>query len=446
MSTSPLAFRWILKLALLSELGLLTVLAARVRADEWNDYRGPDGQGHSTAVDLPEEWSETKNVAWKTPLPGRGWSTPVVGEKMIWATAAIEEQLSKEEQEKRLEGVPNSGLLAMSGRLELLALGVDRKTGELVHKVSLAVIEKPYAVHGMNSYASPSPVLVNGKVFCSFGSHGTFAIDADSGKKLWENHDLKINHENGPGSTPVACFDLIIIHCDGSDYQYIAALKQADGTLAWKVERSGKLSEQIQEKKAYGTPLVTQVGGLDILLSPAADWVYAYNPADGRELWKLNYEVLGYSIVPRPVVGSGMMFMCTSFNTSDLLGVQFDEKSAKIVWRRARKGSKIPSPLLVGDYLYVTGDDGVFDCIQPLTGDVVWTKRVGGEHCSSPIYADGKIYFCSRDGVTTVIKPGPKFEQVAKNTLDGSFMASPIAVDKEFYLRTDKAIYRIEKR
>ena len=413
-------------------------------ADEWRDYRGPTGQGHAQAHDLPLNWSETQNVTWKTPLPGRGWSTPVVGKEMIWLTTAIEEMLTKEEQEKRLAGLPNSSLLTTSGRLELLALGLDRASGKLVHKVSLATLDTPYALHSKNSYASPSPLLESGRVICSFGSHGTFAVDAATGEKLWENRELKINHENGAGSTPVAYKDLCILHFDGSDQQFIAALRQADGRIAWKTTRSGKLSDQIQEKKAYGTPLVTKVDGRDLLLSPAADWLYAYDPATGKELWKLNYEVLGYSIVPRPVVGNGMVYMCTSFNASDILAIRFDAGKGEIAWRRDRKGSQIPSPLLVGDRLYNAADDGVIECLDALTGKLIWTKRVGGERCSSPLWADGRIYFCNREGVTTVISPADTFEKLAENQLDGSFMASPVAVDKELYLRTDKALYRIE--
>jgi outer membrane protein assembly factor BamB len=241
--------------------------------------------------------------------------------------------------------------------------------------------------------------------------------------------------------------DKLIVHCDGRDVQYVVALDAATGKVAWKTERSGELRADTQLKKAYGTPLVIERDGRDVLVSPAADWIYAYDAATGAELWRLSYGVLGFSIVPRPVTAHGLVFMSTSFMQPELLAVRLPETGTApaIAWREKKGAPNMSSPLVVGDELYVVSDKGVATCLDARSGRPVWTERLGGNFSSSPLLADGRIYVGNRDGDTFVIRPGTTFELLATNRLDGQIFATPAALGRALYLRTDKALYRLEK-
>jgi sugar lactone lactonase YvrE/enterochelin esterase-like enzyme len=424
-------------------------LPAPAAAQEWPQWRGPGAQGHATtARDLPVTWSESENVAWKTPLPGRGWSSPVISASQIWMTTAIETEISEEEKKKRLEGVAAGQPLNVSGPVSLHAICVDRGTGRLLHDLELIVVKDPQPIHTLNSYASPTPVLEGGRLYCHFGDFGTACVDTAAAKVVWARRDQRLNHENGPGSTPVLWKDRLIFHCDGSDRQSIVALDAATGAVAWQTDRSGELRADPQLKKAYGTPLVLSLGGRDVVVSPAADWLYGYDPATGKELWKMGYGGLGFSIVPRPVVAHGLLFLSTSFMQAETLAVRLGDGATapEIVWRERKGAPSMPSPLVVDDDLYLVTDKGVATCLDARTGAVVWSERLGGNFSSSPLHADGRIYVGNRDGKTFVIKPGRTFTLEATNQLDGQIMATPAAIDTAIYLRTDKAVYRIEKR
>ncbi|HTN75406.1 MAG TPA: PQQ-binding-like beta-propeller repeat protein, partial [Pirellulaceae bacterium] len=415
------------------------------QAAEWPQFRGPDGQGHSAAKQIPLEWSETKNVAWKTELPGKGWSSPVIAGEQIWMTYAIETPLTEEQKKDKLKGNTGNQPLQLAGSVSMHAVCVDRATGKLLHDVEVLVETNPQWVHALNSFASPTPVIADGKLFCYFGSHGTACLDMATQKVLWTNRELVIVHENGPGSSPVLWKNRLIVHCDGSDVQYIAALDTETGKLAWKTPRSGEMRSDPQLKKAYGTPILVPVNGQEVVVSPASDWLYGYDPETGRELWKVNYGVLGFSIVPRPVAGNGLVYMSTTFMQSELLAVKLDGSSAnpEIAWRYKKGVPQMPSPLLVGDELYMVSDKGVGTCLDAKTGELLWSERLGGNFCSSPLFVDGRIYVSNREGATFVIKPGRKFELLATNQLDGQIMASPAVVDGALFIRTEKALYRI---
>ncbi|QDU27144.1 outer membrane biogenesis protein BamB [Anatilimnocola aggregata] len=421
---------------------LIPAFVQAADSPEWPQFRGPAGQGHAAARDLPTSWSEQENVAWKCPLPGKGWSSPVIAGNEIWLTTAIDSPLSEAEKAERLKGTTNSQPLLVSGKLSLRALGVDRSSGKLLHDIELLVEPSPQGTHATNSFASPTPVIEAGKLYCHFGAYGTACLDTVSRQVLWTNRDLVVQHENGPGSSPVIWGDLLIFHCDGSDLQYIAALDKRTGKLAWKTDRTGAMNSNPQLKKSYGTPLVAEVAGQPLLLSPASDWLYAYDPA-GREVWKLPYEKLGFSLAPRPVVGHGMAFLCTSFMQSELLAVTLDKEKPQIAWRYGRQVPQVPSPLLVGDEIYLVSDKGIATCLDALSGKVHWAERIPGNYSSSPLLAAGHIYCSNREGETTVLAPGKEFRVVGTGKLDGQIMASPAAIENSIYLRTDKALYRI---
>jgi outer membrane protein assembly factor BamB len=335
--------------------------------------------------------------------------------------------------------------------VSLHAVCVSRETGKILHDIEVPTQQDPQWVHRLNSYASPTPILDGGRLYCHFGDYGTVCVDTETPEVVWTNRDHRIMHENGPGSTPVLHGNHLIFHCDGSDVQYIAALDKSTGKTAWKTERTGKMNNNPQLKKAYATPLIVEIDGKPQVVSPAADWLYSYDPQTGRELWKINYGVLGFSNVPRPVTGHGMVYICTSFMRSELLAIRVDgkgeTKEPHIAWRFTRGAPQMPSPLLVGDELYMIADQGgLFTCLDAKTGDVHYRERLDGSHSSSPMFADGRIYIGSREGVTAVLEPGKTFKLLAENKLDGTIMASPAAVESAIYIRTDKALYRIEEK
>jgi len=426
---------------------LIHTAAFAAEPPAWPQWRGPAGDGHApSARDLPVHWSETENITWKTPLPGRGWSSPVIGGPRIWLTTAIETPLSETQRQRRLAGVRNAGSRTLSGPVQFHAICLDRDTGRILHDVMLCRVDDPQPIHKLNSYASPSPVLAGGRLYCSFGDFGTAAVDATTGQLLWTNRLLRLDHVNGPGSTPLLYNDLLIVACDGSDVQFIAALECGTGKLRWKTARSGKLRDDPDLKKAYGTPLIITQGGRDLLVSPAADWLYGYDPATGKELWKLAYGDLGFSVVPKPVTAGDLLFMSTSFNQPQILAVKLKgPDTPQILWRERRAAPRMPSMLVVGSELYVVNDAGIATCLETASGKKVWTGRLGGNFSSSPLYADGRIYAGNREGETFVFRPGRAFTLEATNQLDGSIMASPVAVGRSIYLRTDAAIYCIEK-
>lgn len=433
---------------------LLTLLAGPMlitafAGDPWPEFRGPSYQGHAAPQNLPTTWSESKNIAWKTAIPGTGWSSPVIEGGQIWLTTSFHTELTGSKREARIKGVPNAKSLNAVDDLKLHAVCVDQKTGSIIHNIAVLSPENPPPIHSLNSHASPTPAIEKGRLYCHFGTHGTVCVDTKSGNILWKNTDLPVAHYVGPGSSIVIWKDTVIFHADGADVQYIVALNKHTGKIVWKTDRSGKLNTNPDFKKAYGTPLVTRIHGRDQLVSPAADWIYAYDPLTGKELWKVNYETLGFSIVPRPVAGHGMIYFSTSFSPAEIIAIR--HKNAKgdckptIAWRYKKGAPSQPSPILVGNELYIVNDrSGIATCLDAVTGEQIWKKRLGGNFSASPTYSEGRLYFSNREGVTTVLQAGRTATQVAKNTLNGKHMASFAAAEGAFFIRTDTALYRVE--
>ncbi len=415
--------------------------------EEWPQWRGPGGQGHAPAAfDLPIRWSALENVSWHTAIPGRGYSSPVISGSQIWLTTALEREASEEQAKSRLEENTGNQPLTLLSHVSLRAICLDRDTGQVLRNIELFSVENPQWVHKVNSYASPTPVLHQGRLYCHFGSLGSACVEVGSGRVLWKNQDLVVNHENGPGSTPVVSGGMMIFHMDGSDRQFVVALDTESGKVVWKTDRSGEMDERPQQKKSYGTPLLVQVGGRPQLISPAADWVYAYDPVTGRELWKFQYGELGFSNVSRPVVGQGMLFLPTGFGRSYMLGLELDgEGVPKEVWRHKKGTPRTPSPILVGGQLYYISDNGILSCLQAGSGEVLWRERLDGNYSASPLFAGGHLYFCSQEGRVQVVAPGRGYHLVADNDMGSGIMASPAAVGKAIYLRTADGLRRIEK-
>ena len=413
---------------------------------DWLEFRGPGGTGMSDAHDLPTTITEA-STKWRTELPGRGWSSPVVSGNDIWMTTAIEQIASKEETAARLKTAPIPGL-EVREEVRLQALCVDRDSGKLRHQIDLFSVNQPPLIHKLNSFASPTPVIDGDFVYCSFGAMGTAAIRRDNGKVVWRNTEVKLEHETGPGSSPIVFDDLLIVHCDGTDKQFVTALQKNDGRIAWQQTRSGEMHPQGMMKKAFATPSLLATPDGPQLISPAANWIYGYNPKTGAELWKVYYGELGFSNAPRPLIGNGMIYICTGFNRSTLLALNCEGKSklseADIAWRYKKQVPAMPTPILVDKLLFMVSDAGVATCLDALTGEEHWQERLGGEFSSSPILADGRLYFGNRSGKIFVIAPTAEYELLGNGQLDSAIMATPLALDNHLIIRTRDSLYRLE--
>ncbi len=423
------------------------VLAARPASEDWPQFRGPRGDGRSQAVGLPLVWSETQNVAWKTAVPGRGWSSPVVWGEHLWVTTALETLATPEEKKKILAGNKYEKTLAIAKTVSLWAVCVHRETGKLLHNVRLFQVDEPQAIHKLNSYATPTPVVEPGRVYCDFGTYGTACLDSATGEILWTRR-LSVDHQVGPASSPVLYNNLLVVVRDGCDAQYVTALDKRTGKTVWQTDRPA-IDLDDEFKKAFSTPLLIEEADRRQLVVPGAKWVVAYDPATGAPVWRVDY-VKGYSNIPRPVFGHSLVYVCTDGPGRQLWAIRIDGRGdvteTHVVWKSKKQMPKRTSPLLVGDEIYVVSDNGVVTCLDALTGRSRWVRRIGGNYFASPVYADGRIYFCSEEGKTVVLRPGGKAEKLAENRIDGRLVASPAIAGKAIFLRTDTHLYRIEKR
>ena len=424
-------------------LFVLLLPTSSLRAD-WPQWRGPGAQGHTDSKNLPVTWSEEENVKWKTPIPGRGYSSPVIANNQIWVTTAFETKASPEETKKRLKANTGSQPLTLLSSVRMHAICLDSRNGEVIHDIELLKLKDPQWVHQLNSYASPTPVLTEGRLYCHFGTHGNACVDTNSGKLIWSHSNLNVMHENGPGSSPVIYKDMMILNYDGSDKQFVTGLNKQTGKPVWKTSRSGEMHENPQLQKAYGTPLMMTLDGTPTLLSNGANWLYAYDPMTGKELWKSEYGQLGFSNVSRPVGDGKRIYLSTGYMRSKLTAFDINRKSGKKAWEYDKGVPKICSPLLVGNEIYFSADKGgIVTCLNATSGEEIWRERIGGDHSSSPLYASGKIYFHSVNGVTTVIQAGREFKKLADNKLDGKIYASAAVEGDSLVIRTDKALYCI---
>jgi len=393
---------------------VLLAATLRVRA-QWPEFRGPDGQGHSTDTNLPIEWSETRNVRWKTPIPGRGWSSPAIADGRIWLTTAVD-----------------------ADGTSLRALAFDLESGREVVNVEVFHVKRPVAVNPKNSRASPTPIVDGERVYVHFGADGTAALTA-SGEVVWKTR-LPYESQHGNGASPIVYGDLLIVSCDGSDAAFVVAFDKRTGKVRWRTWRRQPWDQ------AYSTPLVIRVGDRDELISVGAYRAAAYDPSTGKEIWRVSYAD-GFSNVPRPVFGHGLVYIATGFQEPSLLAVRADGSGdvtkTHIAWTLRRGAPLTPSPLLVGDELYVVNDGGIATCLDAKTGETHWVQRLGGGYSASPVFADGRIYFLSEEGMARVIAPGREFRVLATSKIDGDTLGSMAIANGSIFIRTDSFLYRI---
>lgn len=393
-------------------------------AGNWPEFRGPSADGHAEASGLPVQWSETENVHWKTPIHDKGWSSPVVWDDQIWLTTA------------RADGK------------QLFAVCLDRKSGKILKDIKVFDVEKPAFCHPFNSYASSTPVIEKGRLYAHFGANGTACIDTATGQVLWERRDLNCDHFRGAGSSPILYGKLLIVAFDGVDVQYVVALDKESGKTVWKKDRAIDYppSKDGDDRKAYATAAVIDVDGKPQLVIPAAYATIAYEPATGKELWRVKHSAMNSGC--RPILGHNLIFLTLGYKPelqAIRIGGSGDITNSHVAWKETRAAAQRPSILLIGDLIFMISDSGIASCLEAKTGKQLWQERLGGEFSASPIYADGHIYCADQSGTIHVLEPGPTFKKLASNKLADGCMASPAALGKSLLVRTKTHLYCIEK-
>lgn len=413
-----------------------------IAGDSWPQFRGPKGDGISDSKGVPTTWSDTENIVWKTPIHDKGWSSPVIVGDQIWLTSAKENYAPNAPKENPGKKIPTPE------SLEMFAICVDRKTGKIIHDIPLRKQEKPDYCHSFNSYATPTPVIDGGKVYVHFGSHGTFCLDAQNGKVLWERLDLKCDHWRGPGSSPIIFENSLILTFDGHDLQYICALDKATGKDVWKKDKAIAYSTNDGDyKKAYSTPAILSVEGKPQLVSPSAEATIAFDPKSGEELWRIHHGGMNEASVPQ--MSHGLIFLNNGHKT-EMLAVKAGGKGkltpAAVAWKMNKGVPSRPSIITLGDHIYMVNDNGFASCVDAKTGDQVWSERQDGKYSASPVLAGGSLYLFDQDGKAKVIEAKPVYKLVATNKLGDGCMASPAVVGDSLYVRTKSHLYRIGKK
>ncbi len=408
----------------------------------FTSFRGTDGASTSDAK-TPTQWTE-ENFVWKTDLPGRGWSSPVYADGKIWLTAADEKAASEDEIAKKLKGVQYAQIKTAAKGIEMFALCVDLETGSVQKKIALGSHEDPQLINPMNSFASPTCAIANGKVICHFGAHGTWCLDANSGEKLW-HQELVINHSVGPGSSPVISNGKVIIVCDGCDAQYIAALDLNSGEEVWKTDRPPIEKDNDGEfRKSYCTPLIVELDGVRQAVIPGAEWICSYNVESGEEIWRANYG-FGFSLTPMAVWSEGLFSFSTCYPNTEFVAVKpgKGDITKQIKWR-GRGAPAMSSFVADNGKIYAVGDrPGRIMCLDAKTGKMIKQARLIPNVSSSILKSGGHLYIGNRDGQMRVVECSPELNVVSKFDFGSPIYATPTVVGDDLLVRTKDSIIRI---
>jgi len=399
----------------------LSMLSTPLMAGDWPEFRGPAAMGQSTARNLPVTWSPTNHVVWKQPIPGSGWSSPVLRSGRIYLTTAIQNA---------------------SGGLTLQALALDAVTGKPLWETTLFdTADAGASIHSKDGQASPTPIVTEDRLYVHFGHHGSAALDLN-GKVVWRQESVRYTPVHGNGGSPVLVDGLLIFGVDGASEPSLVALDAKDGKVRWETPRE----TPAKRKFSFCTPLVIESEGKALVVSPASGAALAYDPTNGREVWRVLYGE-GYSVVPRPVLARGLLFVASGYDRPILHAIRpggkGDVTASHVAWTLAKGAPNTPSMVVVDDLLYCVSDAGIASAIEADNGKVVWSERLGGDFSSSIVYADGRLYFQNEAGVGFVVKPGRQFELLAKNDLAERTLASYAVNDGALFIRTAAHLYRI---
>jgi outer membrane protein assembly factor BamB len=401
------------------------------QAQNWTHFRGSSSSGLAETENIPIKWDDS-SVKWKKEIHDRGHSSPVVFGDQIWVTTA------------KADGK------------ELYSVCVDFKTGEIIFDIKVFTPDEAEEKHQLNTYATPTPCIEKGFVYVNYGNTGTACINTSNGSVVWKNSDFKCKFVQGPASSPVLYRNLLILHYEGVDVQYLVALDKSNGKLIWKSDRPADPYKPLPEigKKAYTTPLILNVKGRDLLISNGSAICIAYDPESGKEIWRV---VDGAeSTIAMPITENGVVYWYTGFmvagdgsNYTDFLAVnpdgQGDITATNIIWKKKDElaHNQMLTPVIRDGLIYTVNSRNTMMCIDAKTGEEVWSKHVTSDYDASPLYINGNIWFFSAKGEILVLKAGRKYEVVAQNKTDSGIFATPAVLRNSMILRTQNFLYRI---
>lgn len=391
-----------------------------LNAEDWPEFRGPGAQGHYHGK-LPTVWSESKNIAWSVPIPGEGWSSPVIVADKVYLTSAVADK------EKSYS---------------LRCLCLNTQDGKTLWDTEV-FLQPPGSprIHNKNSHASPTPVVKDARIYVHFGHLGLACIDT-TGKVLWKNNDYPYKPVHGNGGSPCITQETLIFSVDGTDMQSVIGLDIHSGKERWKTDRKVDTSKHF----SFGTPLIIAVDGKEQVVSVGSDVVMSLEPYTGKELWRCKFK--GYSQIPRPIFHNGLVYICTGYESPKLLAIKPDGKgdvtNTHIAWKESKSVPATPSPIIVGDALYMVSDFSVMSCHDARTGERRWQGRLSGGFSASLLQADGKIYAMNEKGDCYVIEAGSTaYKELSKNSLPGRTLATPAPYGGRLFIRTDEKLYCI---
>jgi len=401
--------------------------------DTWTHFRGDKLDGISGVAKVPLHWNDSTNIAWKTEIEGKGWSSPVVRDGQIWLTTAT------------LDGT------------EMKAVCLELESGKKTFDILLFKPDTLQKKHAINTYATPTCAFEKGRIYVTFGTYGTACLNTSDGQVVWTRTDLTCDHVQGPGSSLMIYKNLLIVHVEGTDVQYLAALDKTTGKTVWRTDRPKELYDPLPwiGKKAYITPIIVRVNGKDLLISNGSAVCMAYDPETGEEIWRI---VQGIdSTISMPFAENGVVYFYAGFvqnkegkNVSDLIAVNPDGKGDvaddHILWRLPSPPLQLLTPLVLNGIIYTINSENLLQCMDAKSGEVLNSRKLKTKYHSSPVYAAGHIFFTSIKGETMVIKPGAELQVVAENKLPGEVFATPAVVNNSILLRTDRFLYRIAEK
>lgn len=400
------------------------------QTSDWTHFRGSNLSGIASNEKIPLKWDDS-TIKWKTEIHGRGHSSPVVYGNQVWVTTAT------------------------TDGTELYAVCVDFNSGKIVHDIRVFTSEEKISKHSINTFASPTPCIEKGFVYVHYGSLGTACIRTGDGSIAWKRTDLKCNHVQGPGSSPVIYRNLLILHYEGTDTRYIVALDKSTGKQVWRTDRPEEPYKPLPVigKKAYVTPLIINSGGRDILVSNGSAVCCAYEPMTGKEIWRV---VRGAeSTVPMPFSENGIVYFYTGSmenpppTYSEILAVNPDGKgditATNILWKRRDNIShtQMLTPVIKDGLIYTVSSMNMMMCIDASNGKEIWTERQRSDHNASPVYVNGNVWFFSIKGDVLAVKAGRTHEIVAKNQMDSGIWATPAFLRNSVILRTERYLCKI---
>lgn len=414
----------------------------------WPQWRGPASMGISAETDLPTEWSASKNVKWKTPITGRGLSSPIVWGKKIFLTTSIEGAVVPGAQApKHMDGDkefkhPDSVGADRSHALKVLC--IDRDTGKILWDRTAYEGTVYDDRHRKNTYASATPATDGKHVFAFFGSEGLYAYDFD-GKLIWKASPGKLSLAGmGPGTSPTLHESLVIVQCDeeAGANSFIAAYDKKSGKEVWRTPRKVQAS--------WTTPIVVRNSTRIELITSGNESIISYDPMTGKELWRT--KGVDSNAIATPVATNDTVYVAAGYPAKIAMAIRLGSsgelKDSDVIWKYTKGTAYVPSPILYGDYLYLMTDRGIITCLNAKTGGVVYEGGrvpIPATFTASPVAFDNKLLLTSEDGDTFVVKAGPKHEVLGTNSLDEPVYASPAIADGKIFLRGEKNLYCIAK-